>query len=97
MQPGWAAGLPPLSCYLAVMAALPVLAAGLAAPFRSRVVPAPALSLWPLFVERIVGLAVERIPGVGEVPSGLPFAAARAAIAVGGGRGRRFRRGADRQ
>ncbi|MFF4604019.1 hypothetical protein ACFY12_14990 [Streptomyces sp. NPDC001339] len=78
--PDWAAALAPLLRYLLVMACLPVLAAGLAALVRGRVASALALSLWPLFVERIVGFALERIPGAGDVSSWLPFAAARAAM-----------------
>ena len=79
-QPDWSAALLPLLRYLAVMAFLPALAVGLAALIRSRVASALALTLWPLFIERITGFAVERIPGVGDVSSWFPFAAARAAM-----------------
>ncbi|MET9678649.1 hypothetical protein [Streptomyces coeruleorubidus] len=79
-QPDWWAACGPLSRYVLVMACLPVLAAGLAACVRSRLLAVLTLTLWPLMLERVFGLLVERIPGTGDVSAWLPFAAARAAM-----------------
>lgn len=79
-QPHWSAGCGPLLRYLIVMAFLPVLAGGLAALVRSRLLTVLTLTLWPLLLERVFGLAVQRISGMGEIQAWLPFAAARAAM-----------------
>ncbi|MEU0165293.1 hypothetical protein ABZ214_07550 [Streptomyces iakyrus] len=79
-QPDWWAAGGPLLRYLIVMACLPVLAGGLAACVRGRVLAVVALTLWPLLVERIFGLIVERILGTDNFSDWLPFAAARAAM-----------------
>ncbi|KOG28247.1 ABC transporter permease [Streptomyces resistomycificus] len=79
-QPDWWAACGPLLRYLTVMACLPVLAGGLAACIRSRLMTVLILALWPLMLERGFGLAVEQIPGTGNVSEWFPFAAARAAM-----------------
>ncbi|MGY3203051.1 hypothetical protein ACVW19_003566 [Streptomyces sp. TE5632] len=79
-QPDWPAASGPLLRYLIVMTFLPVLAGGLAASVRSRLVTVLSIALWPLLLERIFGLAVASVTGADEVRSWLPFAAARAAM-----------------
>jgi hypothetical protein len=79
-QPDWWAAGGPLVRYLIVMACLPVLAGGLAACVRSRVLTVVALTLWPLLAERVFGLTVERVLGTEGFSDWLPFAAARAAM-----------------
>jgi hypothetical protein len=79
-QPDWSASCGPLLRYLIVMAFLPVLAGGLAGLVRSRLLAVLALVLWPLLLERVFGLVVQRVPGMDEIQMWLPFAAARAAM-----------------
>ncbi|MGW5971872.1 hypothetical protein [Streptomyces sp. NPDC055186] len=79
-QPDWSAASGPLLRYLIVMTFLSVLAGGLAALVRSRLVTVLSIALWPLLLERIFGLAVASVTGADEVRSWLPFAAARAAM-----------------
>lgn len=79
-QPDWSAASGPLLRYLIIMTFLPVLAGGLAALVRSRLVTVLSIALWPLLLERMFDLAVASVTGADEVRSWLPFAAARAAM-----------------
>ncbi|KNB51514.1 hypothetical protein AC230_14100 [Streptomyces caatingaensis] len=77
---GWL-GLPaPMASFTVVMLCWPALAAGLTALVRNRLPVIMFLLLWPLVLERLVGLLLGRIPGFSAVPGHLPFAASRAAL-----------------
>ncbi|WP_055531702.1 ABC transporter permease [Streptomyces graminilatus] len=79
-QPHWSGACGPLLRYLIVMTFLPVLAGSLTALIRSRLLSVLTLVLWPLLLERVFGLVIQRIPGMAGVQDWLPFAAARAAM-----------------
>lgn len=79
-QPDWGSMAPPLLRYLVVMGCWPVIAVSAAALIRSRVGTALVLVLWPLLGERLAGLVLGTVPGLGGVSDWLPFGAARAAM-----------------
>ncbi|MFJ7492155.1 hypothetical protein ACIQZB_13015 [Streptomyces sp. NPDC097727] len=79
-QPDWGATVPTLLCYLVVMGCWPVIAVSTAALIRNRVGTALVLVLWPLLGERLAGIALGMMPGLGGIADWLPFGAARAAM-----------------
>ncbi|MEW2029685.1 hypothetical protein AB0901_04040 [Streptomyces roseifaciens] len=78
--PEIAALAPPMASFAVVMLCWPALAAGLTALVRHRVPVLVFLLLWPLVLERLAGLLIGKLPGLGSLPDYLPFAAARAAL-----------------
>lgn len=70
----------PFSSYLVVIPCWLMIATGVAALSKSRVVTALFMTLWPLFGERLFGLIVGLFRPLHGIHNWLPFAAARAAM-----------------
>ncbi|MFE9469264.1 hypothetical protein ACFYNW_37680 [Streptomyces virginiae] len=79
-QPAWGEALPALWRFALVMACWAVIAASLASLVRNRTAAVLVLVLWPLIIERAIGLLLSRLLSADALPGLLPFAAARAAM-----------------
>ncbi|MEU3603093.1 hypothetical protein ABZ714_30945 [Streptomyces sp. NPDC006798] len=82
-QPDWGRTVPGVLGYVLFMACWPVIATATAVLVRDRVATALLLVLWPLIGERLAGLLLRFVPGLGGITDWLPFAAGRAALAAG--------------
>ncbi|MFD5098937.1 ABC transporter permease subunit [Streptomyces albidochromogenes] len=81
-QPEWGQTLADLLGFVIFMACWPVIAASVVALVRNRVAAALLLVLWPLLGERLAGLLLGFVPGLGALADWLPFGAGRAAMAA---------------
>ncbi|WP_149825760.1 hypothetical protein [Streptomyces tailanensis] len=80
-SPDWVEAGPPFVRFLLFMVCWPVVCTAVAVLLRNRVGTALALTIWPLLGERIAGMVLGQLPGLGSLGDWLPFAAARAGLA----------------
>ncbi|MFJ4368497.1 hypothetical protein ACIP4S_30695 [Streptomyces chartreusis] len=79
-QPSWSAVLVPVLRFVLWMGCWALLCMALVALMRNRTLPVVVLCLWPLLGERLAGLLLGYVPGLGGVGEWLPFAAGRAML-----------------
>ncbi|MFI6471908.1 hypothetical protein ACIBL5_16875 [Streptomyces sp. NPDC050516] len=79
-QPAWSEVLAPTVRFVGWMGCWAVLCMGVAVVLRNRTVAVLLLVLWPLLGERLAGMLLRYLPGLGGVSDWLPFAAGRAML-----------------
>lgn len=79
-QPEWGAVLLPMLRFVLWMGCWALVCMALVALMRSRTVPVVVLCLWPVLGERLAGLLLGYVPGLGGVSDWLPFSVGRAML-----------------
>ncbi|MEY9992542.1 hypothetical protein ABIE67_004574 [Streptomyces sp. V4I8] len=79
-QPAWGEVLPPVLRFVLWMGCWALLCLALVALLRNRIMPVLILCLWPVLGERLAGLLLGYVPGLGGVSDWLPFATGRAML-----------------
>ncbi|MGW8728407.1 hypothetical protein ACWGNF_20530 [Streptomyces sp. NPDC055808] len=79
-QPAWGDVAAPAIRFVGWMACWSVLCMASAVVLRGRTLAVLFLVLWPLLVERLVGMLLGRLPGLDGLSDWLPFAAGRAML-----------------
>lgn len=79
-QPAWGEVLLPVLRFVLWMGCWALLCLALVALLRNRIVPVLVLCLWPVLGERLAGLLLGYVPGLGGVSDWLPFATGRAML-----------------
>ncbi|WP_435060108.1 hypothetical protein [Streptomyces sp. bgisy060] len=79
-QPTWGAVVWPVLRFVLWMGCWALLCMSLVALMRNRIVPVVVLCLWPVLAERLAGLLLGYVPGLGGAADWLPFSAGRAML-----------------